>query len=227
MGDGAVMGLPGWPARQLGQVMVAVFAVVLVAAAVLFGVWATATGSSAVFGRLTGLAGVFSLVLAVAVVAVGMLAWARRPAAGQMPGPGAAVVAEWRLEEMPWSTGREFCLWRGQAEITEAIQWLREHKTDSIRDAHEIKIHFAAWLVGIYFGSDYIMVDGQLIVKERNIRGKIYPLRALSSKLGSDVTIQVFSGTGSEVGANIYAVKLLVLKVGDQVVKCQREGKKQ
>ena len=71
---------------------VAVFAVVLVAAAVVFGVWATVTGSSAAFGRLTGLAGVFSLVLAVAVAAVGMLAWVRHPAGTQLPTSGAVLV---------------------------------------------------------------------------------------------------------------------------------------
>jgi hypothetical protein len=81
------------PARRLGQVAVAVFVVVLAAAGVTFGVWATVTRSSAVFGRLTGLAGVFSLVLAVAVAVVGMLAWARRPAGAQLPAPGAAVAA--------------------------------------------------------------------------------------------------------------------------------------
>jgi hypothetical protein len=84
--------LPRLPARRLGRVAVAAFAVVLAAAGVTFGVWATVTGSSAVFGRLTGLAGVFSLVLAVAVAAVGMLAWARRPAE-QLSGSGAAVAS--------------------------------------------------------------------------------------------------------------------------------------
>ncbi len=61
--------------------------------AVTFGAWATVTGSSAVFGRLTGLAGVFSLVLAVAVAAAGMLAWARRPAGRHLSASGAAVAA--------------------------------------------------------------------------------------------------------------------------------------
>ena len=48
------------------------------------------------FGGLTGLAGMFSLMLAVAVAAVaaaGMLAWARRPAGRQLSGAGAAVAA--------------------------------------------------------------------------------------------------------------------------------------
>lgn len=59
---------------------VAAFAVVLVVIALVFGIWTTATGSSALFGRLTGLAGVFSLVLAVAIVSVTMIRWTRHPA---------------------------------------------------------------------------------------------------------------------------------------------------
>ena len=79
------------PVRRLGQVAVAVFAVVLVAAAAVFGVWATITGSPTMFGRLTGLAGVFTLVLAVVVAAVGMLAWVRRSADRQRLAPSPAV----------------------------------------------------------------------------------------------------------------------------------------
>jgi hypothetical protein len=86
--------LPGVPARRrFGQVTVVVFAVVLVAAAAVFGVWATVTGSSAVFGRLTGLAEVFSLVLAVTVAAAGLLAWARRAAGAPAPGRAGSRVS--------------------------------------------------------------------------------------------------------------------------------------
>jgi tetratricopeptide (TPR) repeat protein len=64
----AVMDLPGWPARRPSGVAV----LVLAAAAVVFGIWATVAGSSGVFGRLTGLVGVCVLVL-VAVLAVARL----------------------------------------------------------------------------------------------------------------------------------------------------------
>src|SRR5512142_511862 len=53
-------------------------AAVLVACAVGFGIWATLTKNSAAFGRQTGLAGIYSLVLAVVVAAVAMIGWAAR-----------------------------------------------------------------------------------------------------------------------------------------------------
>ena len=59
-----------------GAVLVA--AAVLVACAVGFGIWATLTKNSAAFGRQTGLAGIYSLVLAVVVAAVAMIGWAAR-----------------------------------------------------------------------------------------------------------------------------------------------------
>ena len=62
---------------RLGQLAVIVLAVVVSAVALWFGVWATVTRSSAVFGRLTGLAGVFSLVLAAVIASVSMVSWAR------------------------------------------------------------------------------------------------------------------------------------------------------
>jgi hypothetical protein len=121
---------------------------------------------------------------------------------------------EWWIEKLPWSKvyPQEFCLWRGRKEIAEAIRQLSGEKVDSVRDAHELKIKFG--YLGQLRGS--IMVDGQVLVKERNIHGKIYPLRALGSELGSDVTIQVHNGFG---GAHIYEVKLLILKIGDQIVR--------
>jgi hypothetical protein len=114
---------------------------------------------------------------------------------------------------MPWSKNwpQEFCLWRGQKEISEAIRQLSGDEVDSVRDAHEIKIKFG--YLGRLRGS--IMVDGQVVVKERNINGKVYPLRVLSSELGSDVTIQVHNSSRG----NIYEVKLLILKIGDQIVR--------
>ena len=84
--------LCGFPAqRWLSKSVVAVFAVILMVAAAVFGVWATVTGSSVVFGRLTGLAGVFSLLLAVAAAAASMIAWVRRPADAHMPVPRVEV----------------------------------------------------------------------------------------------------------------------------------------
>ena len=65
-------------------------AAVLVACAVGFGVWATFTKDSAAFGRQTGLAGVYSLVLAVVVAAVAMIGWAARRRQPQAPVPSAA-----------------------------------------------------------------------------------------------------------------------------------------
>jgi hypothetical protein len=53
-------------------------ATVLAACAVGFGVWATLTRNSALFGRQTALAGIYSLVLAAVATAVGMIAWALR-----------------------------------------------------------------------------------------------------------------------------------------------------
>jgi uncharacterized membrane protein len=55
------------------RLAVGILAVVLVVAAVAFGIWATVVGNSAVFGRLTGLSGVFSLVLAVVITGTGMI----------------------------------------------------------------------------------------------------------------------------------------------------------
>lgn len=54
---------------------VLVVSVVLAAAAIGFGIWATVTQNSALFGRQTGLAGIYSLVLAAVVVAVPMAQW--------------------------------------------------------------------------------------------------------------------------------------------------------
>jgi FtsK/SpoIIIE family len=51
---------------------------VLAAAAIGFGIWATVTQNSALFGRQTGLAGIYSLVLAAVVVAVPMAQWGIR-----------------------------------------------------------------------------------------------------------------------------------------------------
>ena len=70
------MRLPGSRRVAAGAVLVA--AAVLVACAVGFGIWATLTKNSAAFGRQTGLAGIYSLVLAVLVAAVAMIGWAAR-----------------------------------------------------------------------------------------------------------------------------------------------------
>ena len=70
-------------------------AAVLVACAVGFGIWATLTKDSAAFGRQTGLAGVYSLVLAAVVAAGAMIGWAaRRQLQAPVPSPGEAVRAE-------------------------------------------------------------------------------------------------------------------------------------
>jgi tetratricopeptide (TPR) repeat protein len=68
--------LPGAKHIVSGAVLVA--AAVLVACAVAFGVWATVTKNSVALGRQTGLAGVYSLVLAMAVAAVAMVGWTAR-----------------------------------------------------------------------------------------------------------------------------------------------------
>jgi len=80
--------MPG--ARYLASRAVLAAAVVLVAGAVGFGIWATLTRNSAAFGRQTGLAGIYSLVLAVVVAAVAMLGWAaQRQSPASPPGAGA------------------------------------------------------------------------------------------------------------------------------------------
>ena len=86
-----------------GLVAVIALASILAAAAVGFGVWATVTGTSALFGRQTALAGVYSLVLAAVVAAAGMITWARRvrgtlpPLSDSLmpvPSPGQVVVGD-------------------------------------------------------------------------------------------------------------------------------------
>jgi hypothetical protein len=65
----------------------------LAACAVAFGVWATLTKNSATFGRQTGLAGVYSLVLAVVVTAFAMIGWAaRRGSQGSSPASNKGTV---------------------------------------------------------------------------------------------------------------------------------------
>jgi tetratricopeptide (TPR) repeat protein len=72
---------------------VAVLAVVVAAAAVVLGVWATVAGKSGVFGRLTGLVGVCLLLLVVVLAAVAVLAWAQHPMGARLPVPDMVVVS--------------------------------------------------------------------------------------------------------------------------------------
>ena len=64
--------------RQFSQVAAIGLAAALAVTALAFGAWATITHNSTVFGRLTGLAQVFSLVLAALIASAGMITWARR-----------------------------------------------------------------------------------------------------------------------------------------------------
>lgn len=57
---------------------VVVLAAALLTCAVTFGIWATFTKNSALFGKQTALAGIYSLVLAAIVAAVAMTGWALR-----------------------------------------------------------------------------------------------------------------------------------------------------
>jgi hypothetical protein len=75
-GGGGFLRVPGVRRAASGAVLVA--AAGLVACAVGFGIWATLTKNSAAFGRQTGLAGVYSLVLAAVIAAVAMTGWASR-----------------------------------------------------------------------------------------------------------------------------------------------------
>jgi tetratricopeptide (TPR) repeat protein len=75
-------------------VAVRIFAVIFFGAAMAFGVWATATGNSVLFGRLTALAGVFSLVLAAAVAAMAMIAWTMRQRSSSIAGQGGQVLQQ-------------------------------------------------------------------------------------------------------------------------------------
>jgi tetratricopeptide (TPR) repeat protein len=79
-------------------VAVRIFAGVLFLIALAFGIWATVTGNSVLFGRLTALAGVFSLVLAVAIAASSMIAWTvqRRNSASASQVDQTPVLAEQR-----------------------------------------------------------------------------------------------------------------------------------
>jgi len=83
MGGGDLTGVS--VRRRLAQLAVTVFAVVLIVAGVAFGFWATITRDTAVFGRLTGLAGVLSFVLTLVAVAAGMLVRARRKSLNPVP----------------------------------------------------------------------------------------------------------------------------------------------
>jgi uncharacterized membrane protein len=74
------------------RLAVGILAVVLVVAAVAFGIWATVVGNSAVFGRLTGLPGVFSLVLAVVITGTGMITRARDTQEDKRPASGTAQM---------------------------------------------------------------------------------------------------------------------------------------
>ncbi len=84
------MRLPG--ARRVASGAVRAAATVLVACAVGFGIWATLTKNSAAFGRQTGLAGIYSLVLAVVVSAVAMTGWAVRR--DRQPSPVLAIDSQ-------------------------------------------------------------------------------------------------------------------------------------
>lgn len=82
-------------ARRLGTAGVLAAAALLSISAIGFGVWATLTNESALFGRQSGLAGIYSLVLAALVAAVPLAVWGIRqgrmerstaPEAGQATG---------------------------------------------------------------------------------------------------------------------------------------------
>jgi hypothetical protein len=77
--------LSGLSNRRLGRLSLTFPATVLVLVAVAFETGATVTGSLIVFARLARLPGGFSLVLAVAIVTVGMIAWAYYPFECQLP----------------------------------------------------------------------------------------------------------------------------------------------
>jgi hypothetical protein len=73
-------------------------------------------------------------------------------------------------------------------------------------ETYEIAVRFPI------VASATIKVDGERVSKGWEIAGRTYHLSSLSSKLGSDVTIQV--NMTSE-----RAVRSLILKIGDQVLK--------
>jgi tetratricopeptide (TPR) repeat protein len=84
------------PGHRTTRAAVIALAAALAACALSFGIWASLTHNSALLGRQTDLAGIYSLVLAVILAAVSMIVWARRPATaaplpaadtGQSPGP--------------------------------------------------------------------------------------------------------------------------------------------
>jgi hypothetical protein len=74
------------------------------------------------------------------------------------------------------------------------------------RTVHEILIHIG-W-------TDVIEVDGDPVIEDLGITGKVYPLNVLSSSIGSDVTIRVDRGTWATL-----RIKSVLLKIGPQVLR--------
>src|SRR5262249_30055631 len=81
-------GLSGWSERRFGIVAAVVLASVQAVATVGFGIWATATKTPGLAGRLAVLAGVNCLVLVVVLASVKMAGLARRIPARRRPRGG-------------------------------------------------------------------------------------------------------------------------------------------
>jgi hypothetical protein len=88
-----------------------------------------------------------------------------------------------------------------------------EGKKKTFRLSSRGETHDITLIWGIY--KDMIEVDGQLEVKTFGRNMYPYPLRSLSSALGSDVTMQY----ATERNLKVCTVRVVVLKIGGQVVR--------
>jgi hypothetical protein len=85
--------LSGWSERRFGLVAAVVLASVQAVTTVGFGIWATATRTPEVPGRLVVLAGVNCLALGVVLTWMKMISWSRRTPGGRPPPPRPAQTA--------------------------------------------------------------------------------------------------------------------------------------
>lgn len=109
-------------------------------------------------------------------------------------------------------------------QFTQQKRWRLELLTDSgsrktfsllstAGDAHEISVALA-------YSYDTIEVDGECVVKVRDIDGKEYDLSSLGSHLGTSVSIK------AETGPWAYRMRWLTVKIGDQVLVSDAKHKK-
>ena len=208
--DGRWWGLSGLSSpRRSGLVAVVVLAALLAAGAVGFGVWATVTGNSAVFGHLTALAGVFSLVLAAMIAAVGMVAWAWR----------AGAMQQGDMVEVP-ELDRLADVLAGAVKV----QWTTEAAERGLLEPEPIPVRWRkpslpfVGPVSAAVGSQrFAPLPGLPAVSQQRLRaGKIRDLHAVYGGLGSGrLVVAGAPGSGKSGGAVLLV--LAALKHREQV----------